>query len=326
MAEVRRPIENEIRQPVEVDRRRPVDQFEYRPAAVRRISWGAALAGVAIALVIQLVLSLLGVGIGMSTTEPLTGETPRAATLGTAAGMWWMVSWCIALWLGGWVAGRLAGMPRRLDATLHGVLTWAFTTLILLYLLTTAVGDLIGGGFRTLGNIFAASGRGVAAVASGVDIPWENIQHEIDILLQQTGKAPLQPDALGETGTQVTGPSGAANQDLTSMVDRLIRPGKGAIAAADREAVITVMVARTGMSREQADQTLQRWAQDYQRARAELEQQARQVAAITARTASQAAGWTVLALVLGAIVAAIGGALGAPRDLSTTVIRRKREA
>ena len=239
----------------------------------------------------------------------------------TAAGMWWIVSWCIALLLGGWAAGRLAGMPRRLDATLHGVLTWALTTLMLLYLLTTVVGDLIGGGFRTLGNVLAASGRGMAAVASSLDLPWENIQRDIDTLLQQTGKAALQPDVLGETGRQATGLSGAANQDLASMIDRLIRHGKSAIAAVDREAVINVMVARTGMSREQAHQTLQRWEQDYQRARAELEQQARQVAETTARTDSQAAWWTVLALLLGVIVAAIGGALGTPRDLSTAVVR-----
>ena len=143
-AEIRRPIDNEIRQPVDVTIRRPVDYV----AAVRRISWGAALAGVAIALVTQLGLSLLGVGIGVSTIDPLTGDTPRAAAFGMAAGLWWMVSWCIALWLGGWAAGHLAGMPRRQDATLHGVLTWAFTTLLLFYLLTTAIGSLIGGGFR----------------------------------------------------------------------------------------------------------------------------------------------------------------------------------
>jgi post-segregation antitoxin (ccd killing protein) len=321
MAEVRRSIGNQIRQPLDVAIRRSFDQIDYRPTAVRRMSWGAALAGVAIALVIQLVLSLLGVGIGMSTVEPLTGETPPTATLGTAAGMWWMVSWCIALWLGGWVAGRLAGMPRRLDATLHGVLTWAFTTLVLFYLLTTAIGDLIGGGFMSLGNVLATSGRGVATIAPGLDLPWENIQHDIDTLLQQTGKAPLPADTLGETGRQATGSSGATNQDLSSIVERLIRHGKGASTTVDRETAINVMVAQTGMSREQAAQTLRRWEEDYQRGRAELAQQARQAAASTAKTASQASLWTVLALVLGAVVAALGGALGTPHDLSTAVIR-----
>ena len=86
MAEVRRPIEAEIRRPIDNESRQPVDVTIRRPvdyvAAVRRISWGAALAGVAIALVTQLGLSLLGVGIGVSTIDPLTGDTPRAATDG----------------------------------------------------------------------------------------------------------------------------------------------------------------------------------------------------------------------------------------------------
>jgi len=320
---VRRPIENEIRPPVvEVDIRRPVDQLEYRPAAVRRISWGAALAGVAIALVIQLVLSLLGVGIGLNSIEPLTGETPPAGTLGTTAGLWWIASWCIALFIGGWVAGRLAGIPRRLDATLHGVLTWALTTLILFYLLTTAVGTVIGGGFRTLSNLLATGGRAVAAVASGLDLPWENIQRELDtMLLQQAGRAPGPPEAQGEPGRRDVGPAGATNQDLTSMVDRLIRPGQGGVAAVDRESVINALAARSGMSREQAEQTLQRWEQEYQHARAELERQARQAATSAARLISQASLWTTLALVLGLIVAALGGALGTPRDLATAVVR-----
>lgn len=322
MAERQRPVANEISQPaVEVDIRRPVDQLAYRPAAVRRISWGAALAGVVIALVIQLMLSLLGVGIGLSTMEPLTGATPRTETLGTTAGIWWIVSWCIALLLGGWAAGRLAGIPRRLDATLHGVLTWAFTTLILFYLLTTAVGDLIGGGFRILSNLLP-SGREVTAVTPGLDLAWENIQRELNALTPQTGSAPGQPDALRETGRQDIGPAGAANQELTTLVDRYIRPIQGAMAATvDREAVINALVLRTGMTREQAEQTLQRWEQDYQRVKAELEQRGRQVAATAAKLAARASLWTVLALVLGLIVAAIGGALGTPRDFAAAVVR-----
>jgi hypothetical protein len=325
MAEVRRPIEAEIRRPIDNESRQPVDVTIRRPvdyvAAVRRISWGAALAGVAIALVTQLGLSLLGVGIGVSTIDPLTGDTPRAATFGMAAGLWWIVSWCIALWLGGWAAGHLAGMPRRQDATLHGVLTWAFTTLLLFYLLTTAIGSLIGGGFRTLGPLLSASGKGAAAAVSGLDVPWDNIQRELATSLRQTGKAPLQPEALRETARDATGQSGESNQDLTGMLDRLIRQGKDAIAAADRDAVINVMVARTGMSREQAAQTLQRWEVGYQKARAEIEQKALQAADTAAKTLSQVALWAVVALVLGGIAAALGGACGTPRDLSATVVR-----
>ena len=146
---------------------------------------GAALAGVVI--VTQLGLSLLGVGIGVSTIDPLTGDTPRAAAFGMAAGLWWsvLVHCALAGWLGGWASGWHAA---RQDATLHGVPTWAFTTLLLFYLLTTAIGSLIGGGFRTLGPLLSASGKGAAV--SGLDVPWDNIQRELATSLRQTGKRP----------------------------------------------------------------------------------------------------------------------------------------
>lgn len=321
MAEVRRTVTDAVPSPIVADIRRPGAQVEYRLAAIRRISWGAVLAGVVIALMIQLVLHLLRIGIGMRTSAPLTGDIQREAIFGIAAGIWWMASWCLTLSLGGWAAGRLAGMPRRLDAALHGVLTWAFTLLILLYLLTTAVGNLMHGEFSAISTLMATSGPGTATGVPGLDFPWENVRHDIEATLRHTGQAPFQPDPLGETAQRSPEPSEVAHQDLISMIDRLIRQDNNAISTADREAVIAVLVARTGMSQEQAAWTLQRWEQDYQRARAELAQTSRQAVDTTAQTASQTFLRTVLALVLGAIAAAIGGALGTPRDLLATVVR-----
>ncbi|MBC7945641.1 MAG: hypothetical protein H7X91_10355 [Burkholderiales bacterium] len=54
---------------------------------MKRISWAAVFAGVILAMVIQLLLSLLGTGIGMSTVDPLQGETPGASALGLGAGI-----------------------------------------------------------------------------------------------------------------------------------------------------------------------------------------------------------------------------------------------
>ncbi len=52
--------------------------------AGRRISWGAVFAGVIIVLIVQFLLSLLGVGIGASTIDPSQrgGGTPRAQAPG----------------------------------------------------------------------------------------------------------------------------------------------------------------------------------------------------------------------------------------------------
>lgn len=46
--------------------------------ATKRISWAAVIAAVIIALAVQLVLNMIGAGIGFSAIDPLQGETPSA--------------------------------------------------------------------------------------------------------------------------------------------------------------------------------------------------------------------------------------------------------
>ncbi len=55
---------------------------------LNRISWGAVLAGVVTALVTQLILNMLGIGIGVATLDPATGDNPQASTFSIAAGIW----------------------------------------------------------------------------------------------------------------------------------------------------------------------------------------------------------------------------------------------
>lgn len=139
-----------------------------RAAAVKRISWAAVFAGVIIVLVIQLMLSVLGIGIGASTIDPLTDQN-LGAGISTGAGIWFVITSLIALFAGGWVAGRLAGMPRHTDSLLHGVLTWGLATLLLFYFLTSTVGALIGGTFRVLGSgLSTAATANAPAVAGAV--------------------------------------------------------------------------------------------------------------------------------------------------------------
>jgi hypothetical protein len=50
----------------------------------RRISWAAVFGGVILAVVVQLLLSTLGAGIGLGTVNVNAGTTPNASTLGSA--------------------------------------------------------------------------------------------------------------------------------------------------------------------------------------------------------------------------------------------------
>ena len=80
------------------------DLVEYR-----RVSWSAVFAGVVVAISFNLVLAVLGIGIGLTTIDAAQAESPQASTLGLAATVWWIVTALLSLASGGWVAGRLAG-------------------------------------------------------------------------------------------------------------------------------------------------------------------------------------------------------------------------
>ena len=79
-----------------------------RTIAVNEISWGAVLAGV-VRLVGQLLLNLLGVGIGVATLNPGTGGNPPASTFSIAAGIWYPAAGIVAAFIGGYFASSCPG-------------------------------------------------------------------------------------------------------------------------------------------------------------------------------------------------------------------------
>jgi len=78
---------------------------------LKRISWSAVFAGVLITIIIQLLLSLLGVGVGMSSIDAIEERNPVKG-LGKGSIIWYVVTSLIALFSGGFIAGRLAQTPK----------------------------------------------------------------------------------------------------------------------------------------------------------------------------------------------------------------------
>ncbi|MBJ6142659.1 hypothetical protein [Hymenobacter sp. BT559] len=315
--------------------------------ATKRISWGAILAGTVLALVIQLALSLLGLGIGLGTIDPLTEQDPMAG-IGIGAAVWWVVSMLVSLYLGASVAGRLAGMPRPTDGLLHGLLTWSVVTLFTFYLLTTAVGRIIGGVTGVAGRALSGVGSGLAAVAPkageaikdelkerGIDLG--DVKREARELLRQTGKAELSPENLesqaktagreakDEASRSAATPQ-AADDNFDELIDRLGDQARGIGNAADRDAAVNVVMKRTGKSHAESEQIVDNWIATAKKAQAQLAE-AKEKAAAAAREAgdkaaaglSKAALMMALGLGLGAGAAAFGGRRAAPRSVVATV-------
>lgn len=99
-----------------------------------RISWGAIAAGTAVAMAIYALLMSLGVAVGMSVSDDV-----NARTLGTSAGVWGFISLLIALFAGGWVTTQVTVGESRTEAILYGVVLWATTSVLLLWLAANGV-------------------------------------------------------------------------------------------------------------------------------------------------------------------------------------------
>jgi len=77
---------------------------DMRTILLNRVSWGAVLAGVVVALVAHLILNMIGIGIGASTLEPTAGAAanPSPSSFSIGAGVWWTISGIIASLAGGY--------------------------------------------------------------------------------------------------------------------------------------------------------------------------------------------------------------------------------
>jgi ElaB/YqjD/DUF883 family membrane-anchored ribosome-binding protein len=280
-----------------------------RPA-VRRISWGAIVAGVVVVLVVQMALMLLGLAIGAAAIDPVTADTPAASTLGVGGGVWWLASTAIAVFVGGWVAGRLAGMPSRTDGTLHGVVTWAVSTLIAIYLLSTAIGGLVGGAFGALGSAAQAVGQGTQSLAStAMQVVPDDIRNQAQQLFDRVPAAAGQVQQEAQETQQAAGAG-----SMVEAVQRVVRGVQEDASPADRDAALNVIAQQAGIPREQAEQRLEQFQTTYNDYAQRAEEETRQAAQAAAETVSQVSFWSVVALILGAVLAAVGGRLGTPRD------------
>ena len=263
----------------------------------KRISWSAIFAGVVLALAIQILLSLLGAGIGLGTVNVAANSTPSASSFGIGAGIWWVISSCVALFAGGYAAAWLAGNEIRFDGFMHGIVTWGIASIVTIYLLTSAIGGLIGGGFSAISGAASAAGGGIKSVAA----PVANSVGLSPDMIQQQAQTYLQPaDANPATMT----PQDAQKQIASNLVT--YEQG-GADAPAAKERIIDITAAQMKISRADA-------AKKFDDAQAKIQQtinQAKQKAADAADAASSAASKTSFGifvdLLLGAIAAAVGG-------------------
>src|SRR5215468_9789840 len=112
--------------------------------AVRsRVSWGAIAAGAMVALTIYVVLTILGIALGIEVAVRRSG-----ADLGAGAAVYAILALLLAMFFGGWATSRLAVGESKLEAVLYGLILWSVLFMGMVWLLASGIragfGGLIG--------------------------------------------------------------------------------------------------------------------------------------------------------------------------------------
>ena len=274
---------------------------DMRSMMLNNVSWGAIFAGAVIALVVQVILNLAGIGIGAATLDPRTGDNPAAGALGIGAGIWFAISTILAALVGGIAAGRLSGRPKASTTAWHGLTAWAVSTLFVIYLLGSGIGGLLGGAAGTLGSVAgsvtSAAGSAVQAVAPAN--PFDAIERQI------RSRAPADADP-------------AAARDAAIAAVRTAVTGTEAEADQARAQAAEALAQAQGIPVPEAEQQIEQYQTQFQQTVESAKQTATEAADAAAAATTTGALLAALVLLLGAIAGWFGGRMGAVEPTVTT--------
>jgi hypothetical protein len=290
-----------------------------RPTTFKRTSWGAIIAGVVAAMAVQTLLMLLGAAIGLTVAATTGPGNPNDTGMGVGAGIWLLIASIISLFVGGWVAGAMSGARNDFDSTLHGFVMWGTTTALSAILLTTA-------GMAALGGAMGAASNVAGGLAQNPSVT-NSVRNPSSGASNSNGS---NPDAFVRAQLNATPNMRNVNDETIRMIVPAVESGSS---ASQSQNAIDALASAGNMSRSEAQQTIDRWRQEYQSNQSSGSNsqigssgsnsssssnsvdrtQVQKAADRAAKTAAGASWWTFFALLLGACAACLGGYTGTRR-------------
>jgi hypothetical protein len=282
----------------------PDAHADTRAVLLNQVSWGAIFAGAVTALVTQVIINLVGVGVGLASVGTTAADNPSASTVSMGAGAWFVASGLVASLAGGLIAGRLSGKALPGAAALHGLVSWAVTTLVVLYMLTSAASGLVGG---TLGTVSSALG-GAGNLVGGT------VQTAAQAAAPSLSKISNPLDGIEDkVRQQAAGQDPQAAKDAAVAAVKAVLTGDPAQKEQAKTRAADALAKAQGITPDQAKAQIDDYQKQYEQAVASAKQKA-EAAAVTAKSAAtQGAFYAALALILGALAAYVGGRMGAPK-------------
>lgn len=265
------------------------------------MSWSAIIAGTLTALVCQFVFNLLGLGIGLSTVDA-NGSGASAKAFSMGAGLWIVLSAIATYAIGGYIAGRLSGKPLRSTAGYHGLVTWALTTVLVIFLLTSAAGSIIGGTLSAVTGAFGSAGHSVSSAVQAV-APQVSAQMGGDQLAKITDQLKAKAN---------TPENAAARDDAIAAVKSALSSDPDQRQQANDQAAQAI-AKLTNVPVDQARTQIQGYEDQYDQLVATAKQKGTDAANAAASAASKGALAASISLIVGALAAFFAGRFGAVR-------------
>lgn len=274
----------------------PADDI--RTIMLNQVAWGAVFAGAVIGLVMQVILNMVGLGVGLSTMDIAQGDAPSAGSMSVGAGIWFVVSGIVAAALGGYIAGRLSGKASQSTTAYHGLISWAVSTLTVVYLLSSAASGMIGGAVSTASSALGGAGKALGGtVQTAVQTASPSLNNVADPM------AAIESKVRSASGGQ----DPAALRDAAMTAVRAALNGDPAQQAAANDKAADALAKAQNISQDEAKGQIAQYQQQYKETAAKTKEQAKQAADTAAKRVSQGALFGALALLLGALAAFFGG-------------------
>ena len=214
-----------------------------------KVAWGGIFGGVLVALGLLMLLTSLGLAVGISAVDPSETE---ASTLGTGAGIWGALSLLVSLFVGGLTATRISAITDRSTSFFEGALVWVVSVLLMAYFATSGVTTLAGGAFRVVGGATETLGQAVQAQGgAGVDIDTSGTAQQIAERLRDPETAARIASVTGLPQNQVQTTLERTAQNVEANADD---PVRAAEAAREGAAQLMEQARSSGALAERAEQ------------------------------------------------------------------------
>jgi hypothetical protein len=267
-----------------------------------KLSWGALFGGVFVTLGVWVLLTVLGLAIGLSSIDPSDPHTLKSAGIG--AGIWSAIVPILSLFCGGLVASRTAGIVDRSTGSMHGFVLWGFTIIASVAMTGMIVRGLVGvvasvgsGVASAAGQVMGEGARSGPQIGAALGIDANDLVGPINQELRSQGKPTVTADQLE-----------AATRDVAQSA---IREGR-----LDKQLLVSRVSEHTRLSQADSRQIADRIEAKWNEQRTSLEQTGRDVqtkALQAGESTGHAMWWAFLGMVLGLGSAVLGATLGVSR-------------